>query len=197
MYRVIFGLAIVGFLAFLSPVPSTLASHPKDFTDVKIDGSDPGWFCSIGFFGSVCETDVNVGATVTWNFLGFFTHTTTECGADCDFPTATPLWDSGTILGGTFEYTFDTPGVYKYRCNMHPGTMRGQITVSGSVGGVAELDSAAGAGLDALERDSGASSTGTAIAVATVVALVASLAGAAWYTRRRVGQEGRSPLERR
>ena len=183
MLRVFLGLAIVSFLAFLSPLSSASASHPDD---VKIVGGDFGWFCSIAFFDSVCETDVQTGATVTWN-LSVLLHTTTECGADCDFPTATPLWDSGNISNGSFDYQFDTPGVYKYYCKQHPISMRGEITVSGSVGGVAEIDGAAGAPLEASEPASGASAIATASAVAMAAALVAALGGAAWFTRRRLG----------
>ena len=133
-------------------------------------------------------TDVDTGATVTWNIVSGIYHTITECGADCDTPTATPLWDSGMVFpGGTFDFRFDTPGVYKYRCNNHPITMRGQITVSGAVGGVAEIDAGAGAGLDASQQGSGTGATATAIAAAAAVALVAGLVGVAWYTRRRLG----------
>ena len=184
MLRVLLGLAVVSFLAFLSPLSSASASHPDDVT---IDGGDPGWFCSIGFINSVCETDVDLGGTVTWNILPGIGHTITECGADCDFPTATPLWDSGPglIFEGTFDVQFDTPGVYKYYCMNHPLTMRGQLTVSGSVGGVAEIDGAAGAGLEAAEPASGASAVATALAIATAAAFVVALGGAAWFTRRR------------
>ena len=183
MLRVLLGLAVVSFLAFLSPLSSASASHPDDVT---IDGGDPGWFCSIGFFNSVCETDVDLGGTVTWNILPGIGHTITECGADCDSPTATPLWASGLIFEGTFDVQFDTLGVYKYYCTQHPISMRGQITVSGSVGGVAEIDGAAGAPLDAAEPASGASAVATGIAIATAAALVAALGGAAWFTRKRL-----------
>jgi len=37
---------------------------------------------------------------------------------------------SGLISPGqTFEFTFSTPGVYPYKCSLHPGWMHGQITV--------------------------------------------------------------------
>ena len=185
MLRVLLGLAVVSFLAFLSPLSSASASHPDDVT---IEGGGPGWFCSLAFFGGVCETDVDTGATVTWDITSGIRHSITECGADCDSPTATPLWDSGLAFPPfTFEFQFDTPGVYKYYCREHPINMRGQITVSGSVGGVAEIDGAAGAPLDASEPASGASGVATGIAIATAAALVAALGGAAWFTRRRLG----------
>lgn len=185
MHRLFLVLAIVSFLAFLAPLSSASASHPDD---VKIVGGDFGWFCSFAFFNGVCETEVQTGATVTWNISAGIRHSVTECGADCDLPTATPLWDSGLMFSPfTFEFQFDTPGVYKYYCRDHPLTMRGQITVSGSVGGVAEIDGATGAGLDASEPVSGASAVATAIAIATAAALVAGLIGVVWFTRRRLG----------
>jgi plastocyanin len=37
---------------------------------------------------------------------------------------------SGLISPGqTWEFTFSTPGVYPYKCSLHPGWMHGQITV--------------------------------------------------------------------
>ena len=89
------------------------------------------WFCNESFYFGICETTISVGDTVSWNFSGaLLPHTTTACGADCDSPTATPLWDSGLIIGdSTFEFTFDTPGTYLYYCAVHPVLQRGRIVV--------------------------------------------------------------------
>ena len=87
------------------------------------------WFCDPSFEGSVCDTTIQVGDTVTWNWVEG-THTTTECGADCDNPTATPLWDAPlNSANTTFSRTFDTPGTYLYLCGFHPILMRGRIIV--------------------------------------------------------------------
>jgi plastocyanin len=89
------------------------------------------WFCDSSFQGGTCETEVGLGDTVTWDFAGAsLPHTTTACGDDCDNPTSSPRWDSGVISdGSTFQVTFDQPGTYLYRCNVHPTQMRGQIVV--------------------------------------------------------------------
>ena len=89
------------------------------------------WFCNETFYAGVCETTIIVGDTVSWDFgPSELPHTATACGADCDSPTATPLWDSGLIAdGSTFEFTFDTPGTYLYYCAVHPTLQRGRIVV--------------------------------------------------------------------
>ncbi len=94
------------------------------------------WFCDPSHAnGVVCETKVNVGDTVIWDFTGaLMAHTTTECGATCDPPTTSPLWDSGVIAAGspnrTFQHTFTLPGVYLYECRVHPAMQRGRIVVN-------------------------------------------------------------------
>jgi hypothetical protein len=102
------------------------------------------WFCDASYQDGVCPTSIAVGDTVRWEYpsSGQLIHTTTECGADCDAPTPTPLWDSGTLYpGDSFEFTFTEPGEYLYYCTFHPTTQRGLIRVlepgpSGSVGDV-------------------------------------------------------------
>ena len=89
------------------------------------------WFCNDSFSAGVCETTISVGDTVSWDFSGAqIPHTTTDCGADCDDPTATPLWDSGLVVDGSkYAFTFDTPGTYLYYCAVHPTLQRGRIIV--------------------------------------------------------------------
>ena len=89
------------------------------------------WFCDPSYQSGVCETTVDVGGTVVWDFdQALAPHTATDCGADCDAPTATPLWDSGLLTSGTFAQTFDSPGSFLYYCSVHPDTMRGRIVVN-------------------------------------------------------------------
>ena len=93
------------------------------------------WFCDASFQDGVCDTVINVGDTVVWDFGGAqLPHTTTACGASCDAPTGTPLWDSGVIAGGggTFQFTFTEPGTYLYQCEVHSLTQRGRIIVQGA-----------------------------------------------------------------
>ncbi len=168
------GLGLVVFVALMVG-PSTPAAAA---TTVVVPTGD-FWFCDPSFQGGVCETKIQVGDTVEWDFNGSFSfHTTTDCGGDCDFPTATPLWDSGSLLGGSFQFTFDQPGTYLYYCAVHPFSMRGQITVNQPVGGfVVDLDS----GQEGLETAKGGSGYVAALGLMAVVAL----GGAAWYARRR------------
>jgi plastocyanin len=45
-------------------------------------------------------------------------------------PAGASVFDSGSILPGkSFTYIFKVPGLYKYVCPPHEGTMRGQVTV--------------------------------------------------------------------
>ena len=93
------------------------------------------WFCDDFYSNAVCPTSIEPGETVRWNYpnAALLQHTTTECGDDCDDPTATPLWDSGVLNpGDTFEYTFNQAGTYLYYCELHP-QQRGMIIVQGSV----------------------------------------------------------------
>jgi len=83
----------------LAVVPVLQGPHTARAADTTIDTGN-FWFCDPSFQGSVCDTTIQVGDTVTWNWVEG-THTTTECGADCDNPTATPLRD--VALGGAPE----------------------------------------------------------------------------------------------
>ena len=179
------GLRLGGVVVFaaLMAIPSTPAAAA---TTVVVPVGD-FWFCDPSFQGGVCETKIQVGDTVDWDFNGSFSfHTTTDCGADCNFPTATPLWDSGLLLGGSFQFTFNQPGTYIYLCAVHPFTMQGQITVNDdqAVGGfVVDLELGQG-GLETVRPSGGGYVAALAGAALGLMALVA-LGGAAWYARRR------------
>ena len=87
------------------------------------------YFCGPSYQGGVCETTVDAGDTVEWEFGGAQVHTTTECSDDHDNCSAPHLWDSGPLSSGSFSFTFDTPGTYLFRCQAHPDQMRGSVTV--------------------------------------------------------------------
>ena len=91
------------------------------------------FFCDESLQGGVCETTIGVGETIVWDFDGAnLPHTTTECGASCDEPTDSPLWDSGLIGDeSTFDITFNEPGTFLYYCQVHPTLQRGIIIVEG------------------------------------------------------------------
>jgi plastocyanin len=63
---------------------------------------------------------VGVGDTVRWTNNDSVFHTSTS---------DTFVWDSGTIIiGGTFEFTFNTIDFYPYHCNFH-SSMTGAVNV--------------------------------------------------------------------
>ncbi len=67
---------------------------------------------------------VDVNNTVQWSNNGGAVHTTTA------FPSGQAVnWNSGDLnVGGTFTFTFVTPGTYTYECTIHP-FMRGVVKV--------------------------------------------------------------------
>ena len=115
-------LALAGALLVASPTPASAATTTITVGDF--------WFCSASFDGGVCETTIHAGDTVVWDFSQAMNqHTTTECGASCDSPSASPLWDSGRLNSGTFQFTFTEAGTFLYHCQVHPTEMRGRIVV--------------------------------------------------------------------
>ena len=161
------------------------------------------WFCDSSFTNGVCSTQIAVGDTVVWDFSSAsLPHTTTECGASCDSPTGTPLWDSNILQGtGTFSYTFSTPGTFLYLCEIHPFQMRGEIVVQAAqqptstpdpaqptdTPGVSPTDDSApsagslpGAGATLDPAGSQSQWLGLVLAAISAVAIAT-----AWYTRKR------------
>jgi plastocyanin len=64
---------------------------------------------------------VHVGDTVTWTNNGNVSHTTMAKGG---------VWNSGVLTpGNSFSFTFNATGIFLYRCQIHPTTMRGGIKV--------------------------------------------------------------------
>ena len=108
---------------------STITIQVGDFWFCDPSGPQP---CSQPY-----NTIVNVGDTVVWEWgpSGAGTavpHTTTHCADDltnCDGPRE---WDSPAQASGDFSYSFgpeDAGKTFLYRCQIHPFTMRGAITV--------------------------------------------------------------------
>jgi plastocyanin len=184
--------ALAGVTLFVSASPSFAAGTPE----VTILVGD-FYFCDPQYEDGVCETYIDPGDTVLWDFspTGLIEfHTATDCGATCDNPTNTPLFDSGVQTNaGTYKFTFNSPGQYLYFCSFHPVTMRGVIyagvtptptpsaTPPPPVGGVSLQPALAP--LPAQEPDrSGA--TPAIVGAAAGGALL--LLGGCWYAARRV-----------
>lgn len=110
---------------------NALKCFRKADPDVETVAVGDFYFCGPLFENGVCDTIIEPGMTVQWDFgPAEVPHTVTECGATCDSATASPLFDSGVIDdGSTFEFTFDTPGTYLYYCAIHPQQQRGRIIV--------------------------------------------------------------------
>lgn len=62
---------------------------------------------------------VKVGETVRWVWGGGVQHDVVGDG-----------FESTLQSKGRFDHTFTEPGTFTYRCEVHPSTMRGTITVS-------------------------------------------------------------------
>ena len=175
--------AVLGLFAFALLIGTPAPSAEGATVDVLVGDF---WFCSAGFQNGVCPTTITVGDTVSWDFSGAsFTHTTTDCAGDCGSPPFGTEWDSGFVAGGgpAFQHTFNSAGVFLYRCTIHPLQMRGQITVTGAVGGVGELPELGGSAPAQTEAPDATFSLGWAAGIAAAGAAVLSLA--AVYARRR------------
>ncbi len=76
------------------------------------------------YCGSPCVTNINVGDTVHWVWIGSIIHTTTSDAS------STEVWTSGMPQSsGTFDHTFSSAGSFSYHCNVHPTIMHGTIVV--------------------------------------------------------------------
>ena len=64
------------------------------------------------------EVSVRVGETVRWKWSGGVQH---DVEGD-DFK-------SKLQSKGQFDHTFDEAGTFEYKCNVHPTTMTGKVTV--------------------------------------------------------------------
>lgn len=78
---------------------------------------------------------VPAGTTVKWrqDDAGFHTVTSGTVQQESSGVTDMPdgRFSSGQLATGkTFEFRFDTPGTFPYYCEIHPATMRGEISVT-------------------------------------------------------------------
>jgi plastocyanin len=88
--------------------------------------STPGAQVSISDFSfSPSTLSIKAGTTVTWTNSGPMTHTTvSDTGvwgsANLAPPTGGGGGYGGGTAGGSFTFTFPTPGSYPYHCSLHP-----------------------------------------------------------------------------
>ena len=89
------------------------------------------------FSFSPSAVTIKVGTTVTWTNSGPASHTTTS---------GSGVWDSGALsapsggggygggsAGGTFQFTFNTPGTYPYHCKIHPPSIATYAGFTGTI----------------------------------------------------------------
>jgi plastocyanin len=101
--------AVPGATPQATPAASPQAGS-ADVTEVGID--------NLAFIPD--DVTVPVGTTVRWTNLETIPHTVRS---------STGEFDSGIMQqGDTFEYTFDTDGVFDYICGLHP-SMTARVTV--------------------------------------------------------------------
>lgn len=82
-------------------------------------GTNEVWIQNMDFNPAVIT--VAAGTTVTWTNKDDAAHTVTS---------DTDLFDSGNMSkGGTFSFTFATPGTYPYFCTYHPA-MTAEVVVN-------------------------------------------------------------------
>jgi len=88
---------------------------------------------------AVVTVVIGINNTVVWTNNDNVVHTVTG--------TNLTGFNSGNISpGATYSYTFDTPGVYPYKCLIHP-TMTGTVIVKGSAVSAASTTSSGGGGI--------------------------------------------------
>jgi len=112
---------IAGLLLGLGGIALALANSSADrLAETPAATQDVSMTSSLQFVPD--PITITVGTTVTWTNTATFHHTSTS---------DTGVWDSGTVNGGgTFSFTFNTPGTFPYHCTFHVlSGMVGTITV--------------------------------------------------------------------
>ena len=176
---VLVSLIVFSFVLFSQPQAAEAADANVDVGDI--------WFCQSG---GACNTFIEAGDTVTWDWVGFLPHNVVECGENWSKgPTCSldggPDWQSTIKTSGSFNIPFDTPGVTYYLCTVHGIAMSGTINVASVVGGIAELPSATAFAIGSPDSTSNGPQLLIAIA-AFGAAAVAAFGSALWYMRRRL-----------
>ncbi len=104
-------------------VPAATFTATRTQTPLPSATSTPvsAMITDLAFAWSPNQLTVTAGTNVTWAWVG--TH---------DLRSDTGLFNSGAaVAGGSFNYTFNTPGTYRYYCSLHGGP--GGIGMSGII----------------------------------------------------------------
>lgn len=81
---------------------------------------------------------IDEGDSVTWVSVG--SHNVN--GTTASFPLNPESFGNSVGTNWTYGHRFNIPGTYQFRCNNHPSTMTGTLTVN-SVGGINEQNKSA------------------------------------------------------
>lgn len=111
------GIASLGLLALAAcgsggPVRSTPGSDVVAATEVRAVKS---------YRFEPTEIQVDAGSSVTWSNEDNFAHTVRLL--DGSHPT------EDLRVGGSASITFETPGLVRYECSLHPAQMKGSVLV--------------------------------------------------------------------
>lgn len=125
---VLVSLPLIAFASFFLPLSSFAEPAPQGTINISVGDN---WFCAPSFRYAVCPTTVTAGETILWNYAaGVTQHTVTECDAQFIFCPNQGGFNSGYFaVGNSFRHTFNEPGTFYYRCNVHPSDMRGSVLV--------------------------------------------------------------------
>ena len=96
---VIAGLSLVALAGFA--FSAGFSAHAQATTTIQVGDV---WFCDSSFQNGVCETTVNAGDTVEWQWVGGVPHTTTECAGDLGACPQPHLWDSPEVAQEEDDY---------------------------------------------------------------------------------------------
>ncbi|MGH2482820.1 MAG: cupredoxin domain-containing protein [Candidatus Limnocylindria bacterium] len=105
------------------PAESAAASAAASPSEAAVGGDTTVTIAGRSFGGDIT---ISAGSTVTWVNNDSVGHTVTN--GENGSAAGDALFDESLADGGTFEFTFDTPGVYQVTCKIH-SSMNMTITV--------------------------------------------------------------------
>jgi len=105
------------------PPAESAASTAASPSEAAVGGDTTVTISGRSFGGDIT---IAAGSTVTWVNNDSVGHTVTN--GENGLPATDALFDEPVADGGTFEFTFDSPGVYLVTCRIH-SSMNMTITV--------------------------------------------------------------------